>query len=71
MSKRPAPIKSIWEKTTHTDNKLTISNRFAKVIETVRLNHNVSEGKAVEGLVDGTYNFNEILTELKKHYHDI
>jgi hypothetical protein len=71
MSRKIATIKNIWDKTTQTDNKLTISNRFAKIIETIRENHYISEGKAIEGLIDGTYKYEEVLIELKKHYHDI
>lgn len=71
MSKRPAPIKSIWDKTTQTDNKLTISNRLTKVVEEIRTQNNVSEGKAIEGLITGEYDFNKILSNLKKEYHDI
>jgi hypothetical protein len=72
MSKRPTPIKNIWDKTTQTDNKLTISNRLAKAVEAIRSSHsNVSEGKAIEGLITGEYDFNKILSNLKKEYHDI
>ena len=39
MSKRPTPIKNIWDKTTQTDNKLTISNRLAKAVEAIRSSH--------------------------------
>jgi hypothetical protein len=71
MSKRPAPIKNIWDKTTQTDNKLTISNRLFKAVETIRSSHNVSESKAIEGLITGEYDFSKILSNLKKEYHDI
>ncbi len=71
MSRLQKPPKSIWDKTTQTDNKLTISNRFYKVVEKIRENYNVTEGKAIEGLSNGTYNFNQILQQLKKEYHDI
>lgn len=72
MSKRPTPIKSIWDKTTQTDNKLTISNRLCKVVEKVReQNNSISESKAIEGLITGEYDFNKILSNLKKEYYDI
>ena len=71
MSRIPKPIKSIWDKTTQTDNKLTISNRFATAILKVRENHNVTEGKAIEGLATGEYSFEDTLAQLKKEYHDI
>lgn len=71
MSNRQLPIKSFWDKTTQTDNKLTISNRLCRAVERVREQHKISEGKAIEGLISGDYNFNEILAQLKKEYHDI
>lgn len=71
MSKAEKPLKNFWDKTTQTDNKLTISNRFCKVLERVREDHNVSEGKAIEGLASGKFSFEETLKQLKKEYHDI
>lgn len=71
MSKRPIPVKNIWDKTTQLDNKPTVSIRTATVVAKVRELHNISEGKAVEGLMNGNYNYNEILELLKNDYRDI
>lgn len=72
MSRLQAPIKPFWDKTTHTDNKLVISNRMSKVIEKIRVdNNNISESKAIEGLILGQYDFEKTLQDLKKHYYDI
>lgn len=71
MSAAPRQIKPIWDKTTQTDNKLTISNRFAIVVQKVREIHGVTEGKAIEGLATQTYSFEDTLKQLKKEYHDI
>lgn len=71
MSRLQTPIKTIWDKTTQTDNKLTVSNRFAATIQKVRETHKVTEGKAIEGLATGLYSFEETLKQLKKEYHDI
>jgi len=62
---------TIWDKTTQTDNKLTITNRFAAVIQRVRETYNVTEGKAIEGLSNNTYSFEDTLKQLKQKYHDI
>lgn len=66
-----AKIKDFWDKTAPTDNKLIITNRTAVTIQKIREKHNITEGKAVDGLINGTFKYEDVLKELQKDYKGI
>ena len=57
---------NFWDRRANMDNKPTLQNRTIVVIDHIRKKLNVSVGVAIEKLILGEINFQDMLDELRK-----